>query len=45
MRTGTPEEAMRYIGIYCGATAVGDFFNPLNLARIVAKDTLRQSFG
>lgn len=38
-----PEEATRYIGIYCGATDVGSFFNPMNLLRIVANDAVRQA--
>lgn len=36
-----PEVATNYIGIYNGATPVGAFFNPLNLARIMLEDSLR----
>jgi 2-polyprenyl-6-methoxyphenol hydroxylase-like FAD-dependent oxidoreductase len=36
-----PEVASRYIGIYSGATPVGQFFNPLHLARLMIEDGLR----
>ena len=36
-----PEVASRYIGIYSGATAVGEFFNPFQLARLMIEDGLR----
>jgi 2-polyprenyl-6-methoxyphenol hydroxylase-like FAD-dependent oxidoreductase len=35
-----PKTAMRYAGIYSGATPVQAFFNPLNLARIMLADGL-----
>lgn len=36
-----PEEATRYIGMFNGATPVRSFINPLNLARIVMRDQIR----
>jgi 2-polyprenyl-6-methoxyphenol hydroxylase-like FAD-dependent oxidoreductase len=35
-----PEVASRYVGIYSGATPVGQFFNPLHLARLMIEDGL-----
>lgn len=34
------EVATHYIGIYNGATRVDEFFNPINVARIMVKDSL-----
>lgn len=37
----SPEDARRYVGMLTGSTPVHQFMNPLNLARIVANDTIR----
>lgn len=36
-----PEAAQQYVGIFSGATPVAAFFNPLNLARIIVRDGVR----
>lgn len=38
-----PDAAASYIGIFNGATPVSTFFNPLNIARILAADAARQA--
>src|SRR5690242_15416921 len=37
----SPAVASRYIGIYSGATPVGEFFNPFQLAWLMIEDGLR----
>lgn len=37
----SPEDARRYVGMLTGSTPVYQFMNPVNLARIVANDTIR----
>lgn len=36
-----PEAASQYIGMFNGATPVAAFLNPLNIAQIVVRDTMR----
>ncbi|NJM08304.1 hypothetical protein HC891_22185 [Candidatus Gracilibacteria bacterium] len=40
-----PAISSRYVGIFNGATPIGDFYNPANLATLLLNDSLRHDFG